>query len=111
MRCLIVLVLLLSACATNYGKKLNHVSIGMTKEQVIDVMGEPTSTKSDGTQEALEYENNCPTGFSGCHYWGKQDVFWVIFVDGKVNKYGRAGDFGTAGPLRSQVDVNGIYDD
>lgn len=74
-------------------QKLNAVSLGMTKAEVLSVMGEPASTRAHGRTEILIYnlappealfvnENNLPE-------------YFVRLVDGKVEAFGRVGDFGS----------------
>ena len=84
------------------GSILNRIDVGMTKAEVMQIMGEPSSTKADGNAVILEYmlydrDGSTLTGLSYMTY-----PFWVILVNGKVTKYGKAGDFGTAGPSHTE---------
>jgi len=87
MRSLIIIMailLVLTGCATT--AKMNKVSIGMTKSEVIDTMGKPDSSAGIGREETLRYTL----------YNASIDMYqeyWVVLRNGKVYKYGRAGDY------------------
>ena len=84
---LIVLVLaafLLAGCGT--ASKLNSVELGMSQEEVINVVGEPNSTSAAEDLVYLRY-NLWTEGF----FW--EDYFVQIKND-RVEAYGRIGDFG-----------------
>lgn len=81
------LVLVLAGCASS-AKRLNRISLGMSKGSVIDTLGDPDSTKADAGVEVLEYQMS-PDGF-------RVEPYWVFLTDGKVSRYGKAGDFGTS---------------
>ena len=44
---LLILVVFLAGCATT-PEKMNRLSVGMTKSEVLDAMGKPSSTASPG---------------------------------------------------------------
>lgn len=107
MRSLIVRVLLsivlLAGCATAH--KMNQISIGMTKQQVIEALGQPVSTSAKPGIEYLNYrfsETNDP------RLYGYTTPYFVRIVDGKVESYGRLGDFdSTKVPeTKSTIDLN-----
>ncbi|MBI4991434.1 hypothetical protein HZB96_05065 [Candidatus Gottesmanbacteria bacterium] len=84
-----IMALLIAGCAT--AAKMNRLSVGMSKDEVIKVMGNPNSQKASEGVECLEYYlSNSMMGDTG--------TYWVMMKDGKVIQYGRAGDFGTALP-------------
>lgn len=82
-------------CSTLPEQKLNQVSLGMNKTEVLTVMGPPTSTKAKDNVETLVY-------FQGGTFWTwghtvrPNKEYWVILQSGKVTQYGAAGDFGTS---------------
>ena len=82
---------LLGACASS--GKINAVSIGMTKEQVVSVMGQPDSISSQGGYEYMSYF----LCYSNCAALMPQlrgpDWYYVQLISGKVESYGRKGDF------------------
>lgn len=83
-------------------KVINLINIGMTKEQVIKVMGTPASSKGEFKKEILEYVLYS-TGDSAR---GDREYFWVTLENGKVVQYGKAGDFGSAMPTdRREYDI------
>lgn len=86
----IVLLLLfgLAGCAT--AGRMNLVSLGMTKSDVISTMGKPVSTSAtDGT----EYLNYRFSETSDDDFLGRTTPYYVCIREGKVVSFGRAGDF------------------
>lgn len=75
--------LLLLGCAT--ASKLNSVQLGMTRAQVIDAIGAPSSTSAMGDTQYLNYQL--------CSDWIFTDRYYVRLTDGKVDAFGRVGDF------------------
>ena len=81
-------LLLVSGCAD--ANKINKVQLGMTKPEVIKVMGQPFSTSAIKGREYLNYQlwdtdYNAQSGLPTNYY--------VRFVNGQVESYGRTGDF------------------
>ncbi|MGA7876340.1 MAG: hypothetical protein WCA08_11820 [Desulfoferrobacter sp.] len=77
-------VLFTLGCASS--SRMNNVNIGMTKQEVITAAGKPTSTSAKGDVEYLNYRL----------YRGglMTEDYYVRLKEGKVNAFGRAGDFG-----------------
>ena len=75
--------LLLLSCAP--ASKLNSVRLGMTRDQVIDAAGAPSSTSEMGDTLYLKYQL--------CSDWIFTDRYYVRLTDGKVDAFGRVGDF------------------
>ena len=72
-------------------RKFNHVSVGMTKAEVIGILGEPQSTSGNGQVEYLNYAYNMyPVGSFG---QGGPDYRFVRIINGRVDAYGKPGDF------------------
>lgn len=95
---LVLILLAFCGCATAY--KMNRVSLGMTKEQVIDVLGDPVSVSAQGGVEYLNY------AFSETHEqaeFGITRPYYVRIVGGKVESYGRMGDFNSTQPPTQKV--------
>src|SRR3989344_4688381 len=84
----IAAVFFVSACATAH--KISQVRIGMTKEEVIAVMGPPTSTSAQGTREYLNYALSETDDHA---FAGITTPYYVRLINSKVESYGRAGDF------------------
>ena len=72
---------LLAGCAT--ADKLNQIRIGMSKDQVVAIMGAPDSTSAQANMEYYTYylENDS-------RYGGNQP-YMIRFVDNKVESFGR----------------------
>lgn len=103
----VILCLGLIGCATV--PTLNSVSIGMTKADVIKIMGTPASVSAQNNTEYLIY--SCKTSLAKALLLGalaacpgdSRDKF-VRLVNGKVESYGNVGDFdSTKNPT---VDIN-----
>lgn len=75
--------LLLLGCGT--ASKLNSVQLGMTKDQVIDTIGAPSSTSGMGDTQYLKYQL--------CSDWIFTNRYYVRLTNGKVDAFGRVGDF------------------
>ncbi len=84
----ISLIFILSGCAT--ANKIGGVKIGMTKEDVIAVMGKPVSTSAQGQLEYLNYALS-ETGYEASIHLMRP--YYVRLLNGRVESYGRTGDF------------------
>lgn len=83
---LLILVVFLVGCATPTSRKMNRLSVGMTKSEVLDAMGRPSSTSAPGKGfEFLRYRLSPPRSVPY--------EYFVRLVDGRVDSYGRMGDF------------------
>ncbi len=86
---------LLAGCATP-AKHMTRISLGMTKEQVIQNLGNPTvargaiRNKFDQTVEVWEYRLALPKTV-----WSQRDMkdYWLYFVENKLVRWGEAGDW------------------
>jgi len=95
------LAAILCAGCLSPASKINTVSLGMTKDQVLKIMGTPVSVTTDGKVECLNYNlAEVPTYFDmpGTPYE-------VRLVDGKVASYGRAGTPESARPVPMPIIV------
>ena len=81
----ILSVAFLIGCAAS-SKKMNQLKLGMTKQEVIEAIGEPTSTSANRNTEYLHYRLTADGFYS--------DSYYVRLLDGKVESYGGAGSFG-----------------
>jgi hypothetical protein len=77
---------LLFGCAAS-AKKINDLNIGMSKADVIRLMGQPNYTSGSANVEILSYKLKSDCCFS--------DTFFVRIKDGKVDRFGQQGSFGT----------------
>lgn len=74
---------------------INMVSPGMTRQQVIDVMGEPVSTTATYTNEYLNYALAEGCRVSVPLVRCPLTSYFVRLTGGKVDAYGRSADIGT----------------
>jgi hypothetical protein len=74
---------LLTGCATS-SETLNQIHIGMTKAQVISILGTPDSTSA---QANMEYFTYYLTTNTGSYY--RDQPYMIRFVDEKVESFGR----------------------
>ncbi|WP_432700963.1 outer membrane protein assembly factor BamE domain-containing protein [Kluyvera cryocrescens] len=89
-------VALLAGCTT--GEKIHNVQVGMTKQQVIDLLGTPDGDSVKGSTEQIQYSNRLASGWG----WDKGD-YYVTFENGKVTSYG-SGEIRSAGaPVKGIV--------
>lgn len=84
----ILVLMILFGCATAY--KMNKVVLGMTKTEVIQALGKPVSVSAQGKSEYLNYKLSETSDDAAC---GWATPYYVRLVDGKVESYGRMGDF------------------
>jgi predicted oxidoreductase (fatty acid repression mutant protein) len=77
-------VIFLLGCAESF-QRMNNLKIGMTKQEVIEVIGAPNSTSATKNVEYLKYRIS-----TGLFY---TDEYYVRLLDGKVESYGQKGDF------------------
>jgi hypothetical protein len=80
---LLLLVMLLAGCGT--ASRLNAVQLGMTRDQVVEVAGTPGSTSQLGNTQYLKYQL--------INDWIFTDRYYVRLTDGRVDAFGRVGDF------------------
>ena len=111
---LFVLLLLFVGCAPKSNKlasSIYNASLGMNKQEVINVMGPPESVSAKDNTEVLRYElcTRQMTLAEGpsvgeCTKWTK---FFIRLINGKVESYGELGDFdSTKTPeLKQTIDI------
>ncbi|SPD71947.1 exported hypothetical protein [uncultured Desulfobacterium sp.] len=102
-------VFLVTACATS-SKKLNKLSVGMSKVEVVQILGTPESTSATRGVEFLTYslrERIARPGEAIAPI-SILEKYSVKLVDGKVESYGRLGDFDSTKPFETkhEIDVN-----
>ncbi len=87
--CMVLLVAVLSSgCAD--ANKLNKIRIGMTKGEVVAVLGDPLSVSAQGKAEYLNYRFS-ETDEDASN--GVTKPYYVRLMDGNVESYGKLGDF------------------
>ena len=90
---LIPIAFFIQGCATT--SQMNHVNLGMTKQEVIKVMGEPSSTSATEGVEYMNYDLYLTALRFGEYV---SQPYYIRIVGGKVDSFGRKGDFGTTAP-------------
>jgi hypothetical protein len=65
--------------------QMNNVKLGMTQDQVVQAVGSPSSTSAMGNILVMKYQL--------CSDWIFTDRYYVRLTDGKVDAFGRVGDF------------------
>lgn len=77
-----LLFIFLSGCAT-MGKKMTKVNEGMTKQEVINTLGNPDGFQRSDEYEALKYSNRLMSGWS----WDRAD-YYAILKNERLIEYG-----------------------
>ena len=85
---MIIVAFLLIGCATSH--KINMISVGMTKDEVLKAMGPPVSISAT---EGVEYLNYKLSETDDDAFMGWTTPYYVRIRDGKVDAFGRHGDF------------------
>ena len=79
--CVLALSVVLVGCVT--GERMQSVREGMSKDEVIGMLGNPDGFRRSGEYEALRYANRLISGWS----WDRAD-YNVILRNGRVVEYG-----------------------
>jgi hypothetical protein len=79
--CVLALSAVLLGCVT--GERMQSVREGMSKDEVIGVLGNPDGFQRSGEYEALRYTNRLISGWS----WDRAD-YNVVLRNGRVAEYG-----------------------
>jgi outer membrane protein assembly factor BamE (lipoprotein component of BamABCDE complex) len=90
-------------CAAPRTQVLNQIQPGMTKQEVIKIMGPPVTVASDGGAEYMTYR--LATSFGDFNGSDTSDYF-VRIIDGKVDAYGQKGDFNTTKNPTADFNIN-----
>ncbi len=91
-------------------KRSNNLSIGMSKSEVLAVMGNPEATRATGNREYLTYfwdGQQCirDGGLLGCLQF-QQFPFLARLVDGKLDAYGDPADFDLSKEDKLNIDLD-----
>ena len=81
----LLIVLMLTGCALGRAGKLNDVKMGMSEAEVIEAIGTPSTKSAMGDTAYLHYNLYSD--------WIFPEEYYVRLVNGKVDAYGRKGDF------------------
>jgi hypothetical protein len=72
---------LIGGCVT--GEKMGTVHEGMSKNEVVSILGNPDGYQRSGEYEALRYTDRLISGWS----WNRTD-YTVVLRNGQVSEYG-----------------------
>ena len=86
-----IVSVLLSGCFANAGRT-SGVHYGMSKQEVVAVMGAPVSVSTHGSSQSLSY-SVCDTDNQTQN--GIMRPYVVRLIDGRVESYGTTGDVGS----------------
>lgn len=78
-------IIVLAGCASS-PQNMNNLRLGMSKSEVVETVGAPISTSARGDVEFLNYRFRSDGIFTSDYY--------VKLQSGKVDAFGRVGDFG-----------------
>jgi hypothetical protein len=88
----VITLIVITGCASShsFNTHLLHLQQGMTKDQVVKLLGSPTEVATGTHYVASDSSGN---GFSEVFRYtranaGQDDDWLVVFVDGKVSEYG-----------------------
>ncbi len=85
--------LFLVGCTTT-SDSMTDISMGMTKGEVIKLLGKPDSVSATNGVEYMTYTLRTETSFTR-NTWGYQGQYFVRLLNGRVDAYGKVGDFDT----------------
>ena len=84
---LVVPILMMVGCGLKPAPRFDRINVGMTKEQVKSVIGEPDAVATQGKTEYWNYKETYEMSQQVRGWW------FVRFIDGKVEAFGQRGDF------------------
>ena len=76
--------------------KMNEVSVGMTKAEVVAKLGNPDSTRANQGAEYLIYRLRDHIEIDPIKAQNAGEEYFVRLKEGRVEAYGKVGDFGSA---------------
>lgn len=91
---ILLLASLLAGCSAT-PSQMNKLQLGMTKSEVVSVMGTPNSTSARANVEVLRYERGSVPNPTPPPYF-RPDEYYVRIVDGRVESYGRSSEVSIA---------------
>lgn len=97
-----IIFTIISGCIAS-SQVMNRVSIGMTKNEVIEKIGQPVSVSAKDGYEILNYR------LAESLVVEHGTDYYVRLLNGKVESYGRLGDFDSAIPQQKiMIDLKQI---
>jgi len=94
---ILMAAIVLGGCAVFYKSHtvMNQLSVGMTKAEAVAILGEPRHTSANDNVEYLSYMLR--DGIV-------REPYYVRIVNGKVNSFGRPGDFDSTKPPTIRIE-------
>ena len=120
---LLTLMTIVAGCVST-SNKMNYVSVGMTKPEVVEVLGEPDETRaSEGVEYMIYTLGTAPSAGTqaGCGMMAlftvgmslavpgcqtSENLYFVQLKEGKVSAYGRVGDFDSTKTPEATININ-----
>jgi outer membrane protein assembly factor BamE (lipoprotein component of BamABCDE complex) len=96
MKLLILFALFFIGCATN--QKMNELTVGMSKQEVIAILGPPETTSAQDDVEYLSYK------LAKRAYFAKTKDYYVRIIKGKLESFGKVGDFDSRQPTTIRIE-------
>lgn len=87
-RAVAALLFTLPAAACVHGESMDRVHAGMTRDEVVAVIGQPDVTTNTAGRECARY--TVTKDFWSRVPWNMSDPYYVCYADGKVDTFGRA---------------------
>lgn len=106
---LFALLLTITACNPTQAVRLDKLNIGMTKDDVTKVLEQPpynvvgSKKLKDGTVEVWEYRRYSVLNNQMAP---PQETYWLYFLNGKLDRWGRPGDWSKEADQIYEVRVN-----
>jgi hypothetical protein len=91
-------LLLVSGCKSEPPRKMNALEIGMSRRDVVLLMGSPYKVHTEGRREVLQYQLHKDIN----EPYAPDEPYWVFLEDGKVIQYGRNQDLKTSQPKSNE---------
>jgi outer membrane protein assembly factor BamE (lipoprotein component of BamABCDE complex) len=76
-----------------YSKDLNRISVGMSKNEVVTIIGEPKYSSAKANSVLYHYSLGEDDYYSWKLRRSPIQDYYVRFVNGRVESYGKLGDF------------------
>ncbi len=86
-------------------ERMVALEMGMSRAQVIKVMGAPISVSSIDDRDYLNY-NLCVSGCTATPLLKRLRPFYVRLVNGKVDSFGEKGDFDSTKTPTTRVEID-----
>lgn len=102
---LIICLVLVStfSYARRVAKFMTRLQVGMTTEEVVKIMGEPESVS---TINSCVYYNYLDSRMDPIVMYIHETWYYVRFINGKVDSFGREGDFDSTKDPKETIDIN-----